>query len=195
MAIIVPGLGNNKFYKPFLNWWWKRKGVNIVFFDTKWKSKENYQTKLDRLIDLIDKESMSKSVSLVGVSAGGSLVINAYSHRKNNINKVITICSPLRKGKINEWRSFEKTSKVYPTFYESVIMAEENENNFLKEDRQKIMTVHTLFGDEKVPINTTTINQARNIFVPTGGHLISIFSSLTWYSKPLIMFIKENLYF
>ena len=49
----------------------------------------------------------------------------------------------------------------------------------------------SLFGDELVPKDTVTIDNSKNVIVPTGEHLFSIWSSLTWYSKPLIMFMTN----
>jgi hypothetical protein len=192
VVILVPGLSDNYSFSLILIWWWKQQGINLVVFETNWKSDENYQTKLDRLLNLIDKESENNRVSLVGTSAGGSLVINTYNQRKDKIHKIITVCSRLRKGKINGYRGFEKVTKNYPAFKESVIKTEINEKIFSKEDRQKIMTIHALLGDELVPANTTTINQAKNIIVPMGGHMISIASNMTIFSRPLIKFIAEN---
>ena len=191
-AIIVLGLGDDNIYTPILAWRWEQQGIKIAIFQTKWKSDEDYQSKLNRLENLIDKESQDNRVSLIGTSAGGSLVINAYAQRKNKINKIITICSRLKKGQTEGFRGFDERTQNYPAFRESVILAEENVATFSKEDRKNIMTVHAWLGDELVPVNTSTIDKAKNIIVPTGEHVISIASSLTIFSRPLIEFIASK---
>jgi hypothetical protein len=188
IVILVPGL-NDSSESKLIKDIWKRNGIDIIFFESRWKSDEKYQNKLERLSRLIDKESKNNKVSLIGISAGGSLVINAFNERRNQINKIVTICSRLKKGNINGFRGFNKMTYGYPTFRESVIKAEEIEKYFEKKDRQKIMTIHALLGDELVPANTTTIDQSKNTIVPAGGHIFSIVSSLTWYSKTLVKFL------
>lgn len=190
-AIIVLGLGDNRESKV-VTYLWGIQGIKTIFFQPNWRSNETYQDKLNRLLVLVDKETKLNEVSLVGASAGGSVVINAYALRINIINKVVTVCSRLRKGQIEGFRGFEERTKGYPAFRNSVISAEEVEKSFSENDRQKIMTVHSLLGDELVPTNTAVIDRAKNIVVPLGEHMISIASSLTIFSKPLTEFIVSK---
>ncbi|MFA6518062.1 MAG: hypothetical protein WCV93_00210 [Candidatus Shapirobacteria bacterium] len=190
-VIIVLGLGDNRESKV-VTYLWKEQRIKVVFFQTNWKSDENYQDKLNRLLVLIDREAKLNRVSLVGTSAGGSMVINAYALRKNTVNKMVTVCSRLKKGQIKGFRGFEERTKGYPAFRDSVILAEEVEKSFSENDRQKIMTVHSLLGDELVPTNTAIIDGAKNIVVPLGEHMVSIASSLTIFSKPLVEFMVSN---
>ena len=187
-VILVSGLSDFGELKLIKNIW-KRNGIDIIFFESKWKSDENYQTKLDRLLKLIDEKSKNNKVSLIGTSAGGSLVINAFNQRKENVNKIITVCSRLKKGEDFGFRGFTKRTEKYLSFKESVLNSEKNINDFSLEERQQIMTIHALFGDDLVPKNTSTINGSNNRIVPTSEHLFSIWSSLTWYSKLLIKFV------
>lgn len=191
VAIIVPGLGDNIPATSLIAWWWKRQGIRIIIFETKWKSNESFENKLKRLIVLIDKESINNKVSLVGTSAGGSLVINVYRERPNQINKVITVCSRLKKGENDGFRGFEARTKGYPAFKESVIETEKVIGLLRKEEKQRIMTIRALFGDELVPAKTATISGAKNTAVFSGEHTISIAASLTIFSNPIVRFIKE----
>lgn len=192
LVIMIPGLGNDSvyIYNPMLNWW-RKKGIEMLLFKTEWRSKENYQKKIKRLLDLIDEKSKNNKVSLIGMSAGGSLAVNAFSERKDKINKVITVCSRLRIGKMNGLSGFKKRVEGYPSFKESIIKTEEKEKLLAKKERQQIMTVHALFGDQLIKANTAIIDGARNITVATMGHRISIASSLTIFSKPLREFTEE----
>lgn len=190
-VILVSGLsdfGESKLIKNI----WKRNGIEIIFFESKWKSDENYQTKLNRLLNLIDKKSKNNKVSLIGTSAGGSLVINAFNERKDNINKIIAVCSRLKKGEEFGFRGFIKITKKSLSFRESVLNSEENINNFSVEDKEKIMTVYPFFGDELVPKNTSMIDGSKNRIIPTGEHITSVVSSLTVFSKQLREFVFNN---
>ena len=129
---------------------------------------------------------------MIGTSAGGSLAINAFNKKSDKINKVVTICSRLIKGEEFGWRGFIKSTKKYPSFSESIKASEKNIKTFLAKDKMKIMTVRAKFWDEFIPSNTAIINGSKNITVPTYGHLFSILSSLSWYSKQMREFIETD---
>lgn len=150
---------------------------------------EDYQKKLKRLIDLIDEESKNNEISLIGISAGGSLSINAFRQRKSKINKIITVCSRVKRDKDFGINGFINKTKKSLSFRESILDSEKNLNDFSLEEKKKILTIHAFFGDELVPKNTAVISGAKNISIPTGGHLFSIWSVLVWSSKCLMKFI------
>lgn len=191
VIIFVPGLGDNNQFWLF-EWWWKKDWSEVLTFKTEWKSEESFENKLERLNKLIEEKSKNKKVVLIGISAGGSLIVNAYYKNPDKIEKVITVCSRLRKGKMNGFSGFVARTKGYTAFAESVIRAEENEKSLQAEDRNKIMAVRALLGDELVPADTSTIDKATNITVLTTEHNISITLSLTVFSDRLRKFIIED---
>ncbi|EKD67425.1 MAG: hypothetical protein ACD_48C00415G0001, partial [uncultured bacterium] len=83
-------------------------------------------------------------------------------------------------------------TKVSQSFAQSVQLFESREHVLSNKDRQNIMTVHALFGDELVPADTTTLRGAYNTVVPTLEHVFSIAMSLTLFSRPLITFLKKE---
>lgn len=187
-AIIVLGLGVN-YESKIVTYLWEKQGVRVIFFRANWRSREDYKSKLKRLLNLIDEESVNTTISLVGASAGGSLVLNAFGNRKNKVNKVVTVCSRLMKDKLAGFRGFVNRTRGYPAFSESVINAEKKVLGLKNYERKRIMTVHALFGDELVSANTSIINGAYNTVVPTGEHVLSIVSSLTVFSGKIVRFI------
>lgn len=191
-VIIIPGLSRKITNTKILDRWWKRNNIEMMIFQSRWKSNENYQTKLNRLIALIDKESENNEVSLIGTSAGGSLAINAFDKKSDKINKIITICSRLIEGKDFGRRGFINSTKKYPSFGESIKASEKNIKTFLTKDKKRIMTIRAKFWDEFIPSDTAIIDGSKNITVPSGGHLFSIWSSLSWYSKQLREFIETD---
>jgi len=84
----------------------------------------------------------------------------------------------------------DKVAIVSPSFAESIKVFQKQEKILTKTDRKKILTVHSMFGDELVPPETTTIYGAKNIHVPMIEHALSIGSALTVFSKPIIDFLK-----
>jgi len=89
-------------------------------FAVGWSNSEPFDSKLNRLIGLIDELSTKNSlVSLLGTSAGAGLVLNAYLARPKNISRVVYVCGELTGfAKINP-RYFKEN----PAFKDSMAMA------------------------------------------------------------------------
>ncbi|KKR65079.1 MAG: hypothetical protein UU06_C0029G0001 [Parcubacteria group bacterium GW2011_GWB1_40_5] len=82
VAVIVAGLGGLENF-PTLTSSWAKYGIETVHFKPMWKSAESFENKLGRFLGFIDLlVSQGKTVSLVGTSAGGSMVVNAFIERK-----------------------------------------------------------------------------------------------------------------
>lgn len=97
----------------------------------------------------------------------------------------------LRSGNQRVFRSFETRTASSPSFAKSVQLFESREELLSDNDRQKIMTVRALFGDELVPADTTILRGAYNTVVPTPEHVLSIGMALTLFSRPLITFLTK----
>jgi len=193
-VIVVPGLGDETRKLELLTSHWQRHGLKPTVYSVRWCDGEvEFQPKLERIIKLIDTlSSKGDTVSLVGISAGGSAVCNAFIKRRNAVHKVINVCGRLRTGNQRGFCSFESRSASSPAFAQSVKLFEKKESSLTNEDRQKIMTVRAMFGDELVPANTTVIRGAYNTQVPTPEHLLSIGAALTVFSRPLIVFLTKE---
>ena len=153
---------------------------------------QDFQIKLTRLLGVIDSiDTRHNKVSLVGCSAGGSAVLNAFYERKDVINKVINVCGRLRTGNLTGFRSFKSKTASSSAFAQSIKLFETRESLLSQEDKGKVMTVRALFGDELVPADTTNLDGAYNITVPTGEHLFSIAMAMTVFSKNLIKFLIQ----
>lgn len=187
--IFVPGLGDN--VPPFT--WAVNRFKSDIFIphihEAPWRPPgEGFKPKLERLLSLIDQLSKDGQVSLIGISAGGSLVLNAYLQRKNQITKVVNIAGRLRAGGIP---SLDFASRIIPAFRKSVLMFEENEQNLTKTDRNKILTIRGIF-DELVPPQTTILKGAINIQLPLVEHNIIIYSALIFYKKKISTFLRNH---
>lgn len=185
-VIVVSGLGDHDWrWSKYGNW----DGIKMVKFETKWKSAENYSNKLKRLVKLINSKQV---VSLLGTSAGGSLVINAWERSKKRVKKVVIVCGRLKRGSIKGWQGFETQTKSCPAFAESVVNCERIINKLSANDRKLMMTIRAGWGDELVPRETATIDGARNETVPCWGHGLSIGLVLTWFSKMWTDWVQEK---
>lgn len=192
-VIIVPGLGDDTGKITWATNHWRHHSLEPVVYSVGWRDQNiKFQLKLEKLVGLVDKFSKRGStVSLVGLSAGGSAVLNAFCERKDKVHKVVNICGRVRAGSEKVFRSFETRTKSSPAFAQSVTLFEQREELLTGNDRKKIMTVRALFGDELVPPETTIIKGAYNTAVPTPEHVFSIAMALTLFSGPVIKFLNR----
>lgn len=188
-VIFVPGLGDKVHFAKLVTKLWKSDEICIFVFDTQWKSKETFVKKLARLIRQIDTLSKNDNkISLIGMSAGGSLVINAYAQRKDKIHKLITVSSRLLKGK-EAFPSLSLASLGFPSFKESVTRCEVLLASFRLTNKAKLMTTQSLLYDGIVPLSTMTIPGIKNLKIPIPFHSLSIAATLTIYRKQIINFL------
>jgi hypothetical protein len=191
-VIIGPGLDGKTEGLRFITRKWENKyRLTPTVIKITWKDEGSFDSKLNEVLQLIDRfVAHGDSVSLVGCSASGSLMLNSFVKRKKVINKVINICGFLRIGNGKGTHSFEVRSRLSNAFRESVTNFEKVEPGLTEEDRKKILTVSSMFGDELVPVNTVTIKGAVNEKVPMIEHVASIATALTLYN-PVIAFLKN----
>lgn len=193
-VIIIPGLGDQKKEIQLLVSHWRRHGLTpIVHGLGWWDGERSFVPKLARFVRLIDEcRKQGARVSLVGCSAGGSAVINAFSSRRRAIHRVVTICGRLRRGREPGFRSFAARTSSSPAFVESVLRSERVIEKLSVDDRKKIMTVRPFLGDELVPAGTAVIDGVNNITVPYVEHVLTIAASLTIFSKPILNFLRAH---
>lgn len=193
-VIFITGLGEEVDKTRWAVSHWRNGGLNPIVHSVGWHDSETkFQPKLERLIEMIDiLTEEGDKVSLVGCSAGGSAALNAFFERKNIVYRVINVCGRLRTGTQEGFRSFAKMTKSSPPFAESIKLFESHEKLLSETDRQKVMTVRSLFGDELVPSDTSILIGAYNTTVPTPEHMFSITMALTIFSSPLITFLTKS---
>lgn len=191
-VIIVPGLGDETRGLKLVTRHWQRFGLTPIVYSLDWKNKEEtFELKLQRLLTLIDSYTKKgNSVSLIGTSAGGSAILNAFLIRRNKLHRVITVCSRLRTGPRQGFRSFENRTQTSPAFAQSVTYLEENVKTLTKPDREKIMTVRAFYGDELVPSATVSLDGAYNVSIPTCGHALSISLMFILFSRKMTSFLS-----
>jgi pimeloyl-ACP methyl ester carboxylesterase len=190
-VLFVPGLGGESFlFRKAANAW-NRLGFIPIIYDVGWKDGQQYfRPKLEKLLARIDALHASGGiVSLVGTSAGGSAVLNAFTQRSDKIHTVVNICGRLRAG--NSVRpTLEDASKKSKSFKESVMMFETNEPTLTKDDRKKILTIRSFF-DETVPITTISVRGAHNIQIVSVEHILSIALAMTAYARTIAHYLHD----
>lgn len=159
-----------------------------IIFVPEWENNEKFEDKLNRLLNLIDQESREGKISLLGISAGGSLVINAYLQRKSKIHRIVTVCSQLRQSHMVKNTTLSKSK----AFKESVLKAENKIKALDETEKKQILNVRSLLKDELVPKDTSVIKGTKKIEIPTEAHILTIVMALTLLSSNIIRFIKSN---
>ena len=192
VVFIYPGLGDGTLLVDFAVRNWHHYGLIPIVKSVGWRNEEPFQHILNRLSALVDEQiNMGRMVSLIGTSAGGSAALNVFVENLEGIHRVVTVCSRLRTGPVVGLRSFEKMTRTSNAFAQSVQLLEYLEPSLLLRERQQVMTVKALLGDEMVPASTSTLQGARNISIPTAEHMLSISAALTVFSGRLIKFLTE----
>ena len=187
-VIVVPGLGDRNKLVSLAVKHWKKYGITPYVHVAPWKKKEVLSAKLERLVSLVDKLSKKGKVSLVGISAGGSMVLNAYAKRKQRIRAVINVCGRLKSGD-KVFPSLDLASKGNPAFRESVLFCDESRHVLKKSDRKKVLTLRAWY-DEIVPGSTTILKGALNKRMPIVEHNAAIMFALSMYRKQIINFLQ-----
>lgn len=189
-VVILPGLSDGVENIILATNWWRNKGLEPHVLKVGWRDgSTDFQPKLDEILRFINQLSSQGRLSIVGTSAGGSAALNAFLARPDIVERAVNICGRLRAGK-HRRRSLERMSATSEPFRHSVLLFEESEPRISDELKRRIMTVTARFGDELVPADTSVLEGAYNIKVPTGEHMFSIGMSLTLIAKPVIDFIQ-----
>ena len=189
-VIYVPGFGDESIPLWFgqviiLKFWWLI-GVKSQYFRFSWDNTEGFDAKLQRLVDKID--SLSKNgdkVSLVGLSASASAVLNAYAQRKN-INAVVCIV-----GKIQNPQAIHPIwFKKHPDFKDSAFMVSDSLASLDAKRLSRILSIRPVY-DQIVPVADAVIPGAKNLVFPVRGHIFTIYFSIAFRARTITKFIKN----
>ena len=189
-VIIVPGLSDRTLGIKIVVAWWHLFGLQPLVLPVIWKEGK-FKDKLDMILGYIEALSNAgHDISLIGISAGGSAVLNAYIERPGSIKRIVSICGYLRNNAGEDQTSFKKHATENPAFGESVSLFEKRENELINQDRKKILTVRARFGDELIPDRAAFLVGATNLQIFSRGHALSIALALTLYFNRIISFLK-----
>jgi pimeloyl-ACP methyl ester carboxylesterase len=188
VIIYVTGLNDHRatFQKIAIKTW-RFYGVQPLFFRTGWADNATFAEKLERLLDLIDANNeQGNKVSLIGVSAGASIVVAAFARRKNKINGVAFVCGKLRNPQTVSANYYLQN----PAFREAMSTLNDNLAKLTKTERARMMSIYPLF-DETVVITDTFITGAKKAVFPTLLHVPTIALSISVLSFVPIFFLKR----
>lgn len=188
-VIYVPGLGDHRTRGQRLAArFWRLYGVRSEVILMHWRTKEPFETKLARLLARIDQlHQQGYQISLVGVSAGASAVINAFALRQTELHRVVCICGKLRRPETISPNTYRRN----PAFAESMQVLPDSLDHIPKKARKRICSIKPL-ADELVPPEDTTITGAQAKTIISFGHAPSIGLAVTLYWPLVMKFLKQS---
>jgi hypothetical protein len=187
-VVILPTLMDDAPAMRLFTGFWPLFGLTPVVLKFGWKEIKDdigLAQNIAKIISEVDHLAKLGTVSLVGCSAGGNIMINIFSQRKDIVHRVINVCGALRPGGIGS--KFDT-----PAYLSSLRHCEEAIAGLNEGNKKKIMTIRPRFGDEFVRPEQVNIEGARNINLPTFEHMLTIMTALTIFSQPVISFLKNN---
>jgi pimeloyl-ACP methyl ester carboxylesterase len=185
--IYIPGIGDHHSYgQDIAIQLWRLFGLTPHYLPLGWNKPEGFDVKQRRILELVDRlQSKNNSVSLVGVSAGASAVLNAFAH-SNKITKVICIS-----GKINNPQTIgEKVFVVNPDFGQSMSNLSKSLAG-LGAKKSKILSIHP-WRDQTVPIADTRIQGTKELTLPGRNHATGIFIGVILGSYSIAKFVRSK---
>ena len=186
-VIFVPGLGDSRTYgQNVAVTVWKLAGLRPVYLPLGWSVPEGYEQKHRRLLACIDRLlAAGHAVSLVGVSAGASAVINALAQRPE-LTSVVCIS-----GKINHPETVgAEYYRHYPDFEESLSRVAASLTK-IGGRNERMLTV-TPWRDSLLPSADMLISGSHSTVVPGWSHASGIFFALVIGWPRIARFIKAG---
>ncbi len=188
--IVVPGLKDRAGLMRFVTKGWKTKNLDVLIHVAPWEDKTSYEKKIAMLLVKIDALAKRGKVTLVGVSAGGSLVMNAFAKRKEKVHRVINVSGRLRMGGFPSI-AFALSARNHPAFVESVEKAEKVLPTLSQKNKEKIMTISPIF-DGVVPLSAIPVDGAYNLKIPLISHALATGGSFVFFRKRINDFIGNQ---
>jgi pimeloyl-ACP methyl ester carboxylesterase len=188
-VIYVPGLGDHKSQgQEIVPRTWRMYGVVGHYLPMNWRDKQAFKSKLQCLLDKIDSVSADGSpVSLVGTSAGASVVLLALAARPDKVAGTVCIC-----GKINHPETIGRERYIEnPAFEESMSLLQAVLPEIKAKYAGRIMSIHPLY-DGTVPVRDTIIPGTCEKTVWLVGHAFSILMTLVFGSGMMLRFLKKQ---
>jgi hypothetical protein len=184
--LYIPGLGDK--YDPFrirLISWWHYRDITTEVVPMTWADGAPYDEKFSRLSAAIDRAA-GKRIVLIGESAGGSMVVNMYAARANDLYKIMTFC-----GKNTHPENVSPhLYRVNPAFKTSMQRTHESVAALTEQQRREFISVVPLY-DPVVPVAQTMLEGCKRIRLFSFGHFVPIIQALTLSSWRIVREIKH----
>jgi hypothetical protein len=187
-VIYVPGILDDVYHQRLAVKTWRLYGVRGHLHVMPWLGDEAYKPKLQRLLDEIDSyRAKGHRVSLFGVSAAASAVINAYMERKDDITGVVYAVAKIQAPETVSNKIYAKN----PAFKTSIYELQDNLKKLTQADKAKMHSFYSP-ADGYVPHAATVIPGVRETRLPALRHGWAITYCLTLGARKILAPMKEQ---
>jgi hypothetical protein len=175
--ILINGLGNRSLWYRLTALLWRVWGLKVHFFRFDWEDMtESYEEKMQKLLQLCHS---FPSVSIIGVSAGGTAAVNLLAETKN-IYKVVTVASPY-------YLTGPVKSRLLQT---SSDYLHDNLLTYTATVKHRILSIHGR-TDTTVSPRQSAVDGIAHHELKTDGHFMTIVWALTIHSASLRQFLNS----
>lgn len=188
-VIYIPGLGDG--YDPMRRFFlglWHYRNITTELVPMLWSVDNGFESKRQQVYEAIGRAvAQNKRVVLMGESAGGSMAVNVYAERTNDIARVVTLCGKNTHPETVALRYFRKN----PAFRSSVNILNKSISMLDKKAQQHFTSIHPIY-DPVVPVNETFLEHCRHVQIFAYGHLIPILLCLSIYSAIVVREVRRT---
>lgn len=188
-VIYIPGLGDHSLSgRQKLISTWKYRDVAIELCPMYWTVDEPWETKLSRLLELIEtRHAEGKLVSIIGESAGATAVIHATYMQRRKLHSAILLCG---KSQFPE-RVASHLYRKNPAFRDALTSSHKIVQE-LTDNQKAIMHNFYPLVDPTVPPWETKIPGVKNHVFPAALHAAGIVFAMTAWSWRIVRIIKRK---
>lgn len=180
ILVIIPGIGDRSRAYELFAWVWRRRGYEVHVLPFGWSHfYADINTKTQDFLHALDKAIGKRDIYMIGVSAGGTAAVHAYSKRQS-IQRVVAVSTP--------FAEFEKIENRL--LADSILAARRDLEGFSKDEKANILTVYGLY-DQTVPVWMSQYADLPKKRVWAVIHAPIIFVALTFASGKLSRFLKR----
>lgn len=173
-TIYIPGIGDRRrgllWAQRLLLATWRLYGISPHVFVMDWASSASFETRFNELLTLIDRlHRDGRKVSLVGASAGASIVLLGLAERSAQVTGVATLC-----GQIATKEALAgPVTAANPRFKAALERWDGREPTLSASELQRVLTLRPK-RDAVVPRSQEVLVGAVNHDMPIAGHMVGI---------------------
>ena len=177
--VLVPGIGDDyDIYQTFAKRW-TSLGYDVYVISFEWIDRTaSFTSKLEIFFGKLDA-LQTQQIYLIGISAGGTAAVAALA-RRDDIAKVITICSPL----------MHMDNLDNPLLEEGIAQAEQYIKALDEDKRTRLMSAFGIY-DQTVATRLSRPSGVKQHRIFMAFHAPTIFVALTLQARSLARFFRK----
>jgi len=189
--VLVPGLDDGRYnLLNTLSRFWSRADVKLHVHSVGWRDSGSFEQKLEGLLSFIDELLLTNEpVALIGTSAGGSMVLNAYLRRPNLLG-VINVCGRLHVGH-DVSPTLEEAAWTSAAFDSSVRACDQDQHKLSNRLRKRVLILQP-WRDPVVPLVTMLLEGATVKRISGFAHVDGIVFALLFRRAAILRFLRAH---